>query len=999
MEPFLSRIAKAYLDAERKEMLDYCFVFPNKRSVTFFRHYLETHNKSRIPLIEPKATTISDFISEFSDYIEAPRYDVLFTMYDEYRKIFQGLSSESTMEDFDRFVFWGDMLISDFNDVDRYLVEPSELFRNVKDLREISADFLSDEQKEIIRKYWDIDLGESNPESFWKHLTKEGEMGVTRNTFIKLWEILLPLFNATKNSLAARGLIMPGAQYREVAEKLKKASAGDIPYKRIIFVGFNVLSSSELCIFERLHNLGIADFYWDFDFPEPLRKLSSPARFLKNYVKRFPSIYDIKQDSVPVPEIEIIGVPSNIGQVKLIGKMLKHKSLIKSYSSVDTAIVLPSESLFIDLLHSVPPEIGPVNITMGYPLKMTSIASLMRNVMSMHLRAKKVRDRWCYFHEDVTAILNHHLVKQFAEQECREICDTIARQRLFTIPADEIREKYPSLRAIFFPVDDMKKGMQVFDYALNLADELQQKLKIVAGGENGGEMEIEQGFLIRYRLSIEQLRNAVLKYGIIMHENTFFHMIERAVSGESVNFVGEPLSGLQIMGVLETRALDFDYIIMPSMNERVFPRKHYTRSFIPGVLRRSFGLSTTEFQELIFAYYFYRLISRAKKVTLLYDARTSGLKGGEMSRYLYQLVYLYPADKLKVRQAFYDVPPVGDSKFFEIKKTPEILEKINCFLSDASSKRYLSPSAINQYLSCPLQFYFARVERIATKDEMNDYMDESIFGSIVHKVAELSYKRFRGSEKEVYIDADALDRIKKDRTSLERTVTSTINELYNNLRSEGSESEPYINLTELQGEAHVLGQIIIDFIQKLFDREKEQPFYFIEGEQSFKTQLPLGDGRYFNIMGSIDRVDRIVNQETGESLTRIIDYKTGSDSINVKDINHLFCPPSSSDGHNKAVLQLFLYCFAYSHHTGKHEAIMPMIYLFRKLYAEPISPVTIEGSPLTDYREYAEKVSEELLCRLKGLFDADVPFAPQPHSSHCKYCEFKSVCGLAIESR
>lgn len=997
MEPFLNRIAKVYLDAHRNELLDYCFVFPNKRSVTFFRHYLELNNTSGKPLIEPKAVTISDFISEFSEYTEAPRYDILFTMYDEYRKIFQSLSAESEMEDFDRFVFWGDMLISDFNDVDRYLVDPKELFRNVKDLREISADFLTDEQKEIIRKYWDIDLGESDPESFWKHLTREGEMGVTRTTFVKLWEILLPLFLATKESLASRGLIMPGAQYREVADRLRNSTVDDIPYKRIIFVGFNVLSSSELRIFERLRDIGIADFYWDFDFPEPFKKLSSPARFLKNYVKQFPSRYDISTDFVPAPEIEIIGVPSNIGQVKLIGKMLKRKSLIKTYSSVDTAIVLPSETLFIDILHSVPPEIGPVNITMGYPLRMTSIASLMRNVMSMHLRAKKVRDRWCFFHEDVKAVLSHHLLRQFAEEECKEICETIARNRLFTIPADELRNNYPSLSAIFFPVDDLKQDMQVFDYALNLADYLQEKLKLNAA--EGGEMNIEVGFLTRYRLSIEQLRASVMKYGIVMRENTFFHMIERAVSGESVNFVGEPLSGLQIMGVLETRALDFDNIIMPSMNERVFPRKHYSRSFIPNVLRRSFGLSTTEFQESIFSYYFYRLISKAKKVKLLYDARTSGLKGGEMSRYLYQLAYLYPKDKLKITQAFYDVPPVGDNQFFEVKKTPEIMGKINRFLSTSTEKRYLSPSAINQYLSCPLQFYFARVERIATKEEMNDYMDESIFGSIVHKVVELTYKRLRGSADEILIDGATLEKIKKERAELERTVTSTINKLYNNLPSEAPDDEPYVNLTELQGEAHVLGQIIIDFILKLFDREKEQPFYFIEGEKDFKTELPLGDGRFFNIMGSIDRVDRIVDSSTGESLTRIIDYKTGSDQIEVKKPDDLFNAPNSTHGHNKAVLQLFLYCFAYKKAEKYPGAIMPMIYLFRKLYTEPISPVTIDGTPLSNYQDFAEEVNDQLTARLKMLFDPEVPFAPQPHSSHCMYCEFKSVCGLAVEKR
>ncbi len=997
MEPFLSRIARAYYNSERHELLDYCFVFPNKRSVTFFRHYLEKCNADGRCLIEPKSTTISDFISEFSEFTEAPRYDILFTMYNEYRKIAEGMTTDSAIEDFDRFVFWGDMLISDFNDADRYLAEPRELFRNVKDLREISSDFLTEEQKNIIKKYWDIDFGETNPESFWRHLTDDNEMGVTRNTFVKLWEILLPLFYATKKSLSEKGLIMPGAQYREVAEKLKDSNACEIPYKRIIFVGFNVLSSSELCIFERLKNLGIADFYWDFDFPEPLKNLSSPARFLKNYIKSFPSRYDISLSSVPTPEIEIIGVPSNIGQVKIIGQILKEKSRLKSYSSVDTAIVLPSETLFIDVLHSIPPEIGPVNITMGYPLRMTSIASLMRNVMSMHLRAKKTRDRWCYFHEDITAILSHSLIKQFASEECKEICENISRYRLFTIPADEIRTKYPKLDAIFFPIDDLKSNMQVFDYTLRLVDEMQAHIKAMA--ENGGEMDVELGFLTRYRLSIEQLRSAVTKYGIIMKENTFFHMIERAISGESISFVGEPLSGLQIMGVLETRTLDFENIIMPSMNERVFPRKHYTRSFIPNILRRSFGLSTTEFQESIFAYYFYRLISKAKKVKLLYDARTSGLKGGEMSRYLYQLVYLYPPEKLTIRQAFYDVPPVGDNQTFEIVKTPEIMAKINQFLSDSKEKRYLSPSAINQYLSCPLQFYFAKVERIATRDEMNDYMDESVFGEIVHKVAELSYKRIKGDRKEIYIDAETLDRIKKDRTTLERTVTSTINEIYNNLPSTSATGEPYINLTELQGEAHVLGQIIIDFILKLFDREKAQPFYFIEGEQKFKTELPLDDEKSFNIMGTIDRVDRVIPTRTNESLIRIIDYKTGSDSITVKKTDDLFNAPNSATGHNKAVLQLFLYCFAYEKITGKHEAIMPMIYLFRKLYTEDIAPVTIEGIPLTDYREFAEQIKSELTDKLKTLFDKNIPFRPEPHSSHCKYCEFKSVCGLAIEQK
>lgn len=997
MEPFLSRIANAYYANEKTELMDYCFVFPNKRSLTFFRHYLKSCAKEESTFIEPKTSTISDFISEFSDFVEASRYDILFTMYNEYRRIAAEINRESEIDDFDRFIFWGDMLISDFNDVDRYLVNPDELFRNVTDLREISADFLTPEQKEIIRRYWDIDLGPSDPESFWQHLTKDEKQGITRNTFIRLWRILRPLFWATKKSLAEKGLIMQGAQYREVAGKLKEKSSDEIPYRRIIFIGFNVLSSSELTIFERLRNLDIADFYWDFDFPEPFRKLTSPTRFLKKYVKEFPSLYDITVSGIPLPEIEIIGVPSNIGQVKIIGEMLKQKSRIKSFPSVDTAIALPSENLFIDLLHSIPPETGPVNITMGYPLRMTSIASLMRNIMSMHIRAKKIRNRWCYFHEDVTAIISHNLVKQFAAKECRQIAEDIMAHRLFTIPAEKIREEYPLLESIFFPVDDLKSGMKVFDYTLHLIDELQEHIKATIHSES--ELNIELGFLIRYRLSIEQLQSATLKYGITMHENTFFHIIERAIAAESINFIGEPLSGLQIMGVLETRALDFENIIMPSMNERVFPRKHYTRSFIPNILRRSFGLSTPEFQESIFAYYFYRLISKARNVTLLYDARTSGLKGGEMSRYLYQLTYLYPQDKLKVRQAFYDVPSLGTKTIYEIPKTTEIMAKINRYLSDSQQKSYLSPSAINQYLNCPLQFYLERVERIAAKDEMNEYIDESVFGQIVHQVAELSYKRYRGSNREAYIDADILDRIKRDRTTLEQIITSSINELYNKLDSVNPEGQPYLNLTELQGEAHVLGQIILDFIIKMFDHEKEQPFHFIEGEFRYKTELPLGDGRSYNITGSIDRIDRITDSATGGDIIRIIDYKTGGDNIEVKNFMHIFDAPNATSGHHKAILQLFIYCFAYCKETGYEGPIMPLIYLFRKFYTDKIEPATIEGIPLVDYRTLADKVTDELQSRLQELFNEEIPFRPNPQAQSCRYCNFKNICGLAVESR
>lgn len=1005
MKAFLYRLAKAYTDHHSDELIDYCFVFPNKRSGTFFRHYLDLcHDPAKGPVFEPEITTISDFIAGFSKYVEGSRYDLLFTLFNEYRNIFNRLSPDSdTMpDDFDKFVFWGDMLISDFNDVDRYMASPEALFKNVKDVREISADFLTDEQKAIISRYWGIDLPSANPESFWQHLTKDGEPRVTRDSFVKLWEILAPLYHATRDSLAAKGLCFSGYQYREVATLMKGMSPDEFPYKRVIFAGFNVLSTSELYIFERLRDIGVADFYWDFNFPDELKDISSAGHFLKRYIKEFPSRYDIDLPHPEAPDIDIISIPSNIGQVKLIGKLLEEKSHTKSFASVDTAIVLPSEDLFIDMLHSIPPTIGPVNITMGYPLRLTSIASLMRNIMSMHIRAKKVRDEWCYFYEDINNVLTHHLIKAMLPEECAEIRKRIDDNRMFTVNAAMLREDYPTLAPLFFPLDDLKSGMHVFDYTLQLIDFINERIKSIGQEHDNGiplhnstDMTVELGFLTRYRQSVEQLRKACRNYGITMRDSTFFHLIERTVNGETVNFIGEPLSGLQIMGVLETRALDFRHVLMPSMNERIFPRKHYTRSFIPNALRYSFGLSTPEFQEAMYAYYFYRLIARASSVTLLYDARTSGLKGGEMSRYLYQLIYLYPKDKLKVTTAYYDVPAIMPGQMYEIPKTPEVMKRLNRFLSTGDDRRYLSATAINMYLSCPMRFYFHSVQNIRTDDDITDYMDESVFGRIIHQVSELAYKYVRGNAPEVYIDSNVLDRLKRERSRIEALITSSINELYLKLPSESQKGQPYQNTTPLQGEARILGNIIADFIMTLFSHEARQPFTFIEGEQQFRTQLPLDDHRNFNITGSIDRVDRITDGN-GQPLLRIIDYKTGSDKSEVKGIDELF-ESTNNSGHNKAVLQLFLYSAAYAHDKGYHGAIQPMLYLFRQFARQAPEPVTIEKVPLLDYREYADEVMGRLRAELVNLFNPDIPFRPNPSKVHCNYCDFKALCGLASE--
>lgn len=990
MASFLERIASAYLENEKNEMIDYCFVFPNKRSGAFFRYFIENNIEKGETFIAPAVTTISDFISEFSEYVLADRYDLLFSLYDSYNKI------SKDIEEFDKFVFWGDMLLNDFNDVDMYMANASELFHNLKNYREISSDYLTDEQKEVINKYWGQQIPLDNADRFWNHIIRDGEPRDNRESFIQLWEILEPLYRLFRNTLEAKGMAYSGMQCREVAQRLKTMSASDIPYRKVVFVGFNVLSISEIKIFERFKDLRVADFYWDYNFPEVIDKNNPASYFIKRYVKIFPSKYDINEGcGTDLPHINIIGIPSNVGQVKYTGNLLKEMisdgRITNTNNAINTAVVLPSEDLFIELIHSIPKDITSVNITMGYPLRLTAIASLFRGVMSMHLRAKKIRQNWCFFYEDVADVLANSLLSRFAPEACEALRQYMQKERLFSISADSVAERFPELMPVFFPIDDLRSSSEVFTYVKCLIDYISDELKKLHSQSESLTIEID--FLTRYRQSIDLLQQIAGRYNITMRDGTFFHLIERTISSEAISFVGEPLHGLQIMGVLETRALDFENLVLLSMNERIFPRKHYTKTFIPNILRKSYGMATMEFQECIYAYYFYRMIAGAKNVTLLYDTRTQALNSGDMSRYLYQLCNSYPKDKLDRQMAYFDVPVLEKDETYGVAKTPEIMAKIARYTSEGKDRRYLSPSSINEYISCPLGFYLRHIEGLKVEDEVVEYMDESTFGTILHQVAELSYKRLKGDSGELLVTTDTLDRLLKENIQLERLVTSSINEHYNKLPSENSDGE-YMNLTPLYGEAQVISGVMLYFMKLLFKLEKSRtPFYFVEGEHSFQCRLPLNDSVSINLSGIIDRIDRM-----SDGTLCIIDYKTGSDDVDVDVFEHLFFPKSDNKSHFKAVLQLFLYCNAYRINEKAEGPIHPMLYRFKKFSTEGLKEVTIGKESLTDYRTLNDSFMEGLSSKLLELLNQDIPFLPDPHPMHCKYCKYKAICGQAIES-
>lgn len=982
MVPFLKQVAEAYFRSERAEMIDYCFVFPNKRSGAFFRHYLlGLAGEAQEPLGLPEIATIGDLTARLVPLAEASRIDQLFILYNCYRRL------RGQDIDFDRFLFWGEMILSDFNDVDLYLVDPERLFVNLKRYREVSTDYLTESQREILARYWGETFAPPSPDKFWEHLHYDSPTELERK-FLKLWEVLAPLYDSFTSALTERGQATRGMMARRAVTTLRTVPTSSLRHRRYIFVGFNVLTLAELSLMENLEARGVADFYWDDASPAFRVKGNAAARFVSRNAGRFPSRYDLNADyAIPdgrFPAISLMGLPSSIGQAKVAGRRLAEwvddGTIARPDDALDTAVVLPDDSLLIPMIHSVPPSISRLNVTMGLPMRTTSFASLINAVVSLHLRATESRGEWSYFYEDVRNVVSHPLLASLCPEGCQGILRLFAERRIYMLPAARAIEAAPSLAPLFAPIVNTDSIDEVYAYFLNLLTFLKERTTSMEGADSG----VHLFFIETYLTALDDLRSAASRWQVEMKDSTFIQLLQKTIAGTTVNFTGEPLSGLQVMGVLETRALDFDNLIILSMNERIFPRKHYTRSFIPDSLRHSYGMATADFQESIYAYYFYRLISRASHVAIYYDSRNGPTFTSEMSRYVTQLLYLHPECKIEHTLGSYELVPPRKIEI-SIPRTPEIKEKLLTFCTPGGKP--LSASAINTYVNCPLQFYLKHVCGLDTDTLAEDYMDSATYGNIVHGVVQKIYMNWRGQASSVKVTADMLDSVTRPGSELERVITETVNEHFNKL--------PEGDVTPLVGEAKVMGNLIKYFITRMLEIEKRYaPFDFIDAEHKITGTMTLAPDLTINIKQYLDRVDRVYPPgkygDPMHGVIRIIDYKTGSDVMSFSELDEIFDPDKKD--RPKALLQLFFYSRAYAEKFRYHGPIQPMIYKMRTLFTEGLNPIIMQKAPLEDYNE----VDAEYMVRLEKLVReivlSDTPFTRTPHEDHCGFCLFKTLC-------
>ena len=960
MKPFLYQIASLFYTTYKAQISRFAFVFPNRRTGLFFQKYLS--EVSPKPLFSPTILTINDLFVQLSGKQTADRISMLFKLYKIY------LYHSGSTETFDEFLYWGEMLLNDFDDVDKYMADARMLFTNVTDLREIENDFsfLSPEQIAAIR-------------TFWSSFYPKGD-SPNQTEFLAVWKTLYTLYNEFRETLAAENKGYEGMIFREVVEQLEQNTCRDLPYEKIVFVGLNALSVAEERFLIQLQKRGIADFYWDYASPKVKDRNNKASYFVERNLRQFPSQLVLEQDSEVTSEtkIDVIGIPSGIGQAKHVYNILNDlckEDDMDAEGALRTAVILPDEHLLIPVLNAIPEQIKRINVTMGYPLAGTPIASLMEFILALQKNVRYVNRQPTFYFRDVLPILNHRYVTVTSPVIITQLVKDIVENNKIHIAYTELN-KTPLLSILFTPITTVESFS---DYLIQVLQVLNKMMTNKTEEEEEEETtqrtnDIEQEFIFHYFATVNRMKEVIQEANIEMKIETYFRLLKRMTETITIPFKGEPLSGLQIMGVLETRALDFDRIIILSMNEGIFPLKKAANSFIPYNLRRGFGLPTYEHQDSVWAYHFYRLIYRANHISLLYDTRNNGLQTGEVSRFVHQLRYHYE-EPIQNKLIVYNVAS-SKTPALQINKTEAVMAQLATY--QQGGKRMISASAINTYLDCPLKFYFSVLEGLQEEKEVSETIESDVFGSILHKVMEVLYKPLCGK----LVTADLLKIIRQDKITLSATINQAFAEVFFKTDT----------VRPLTGQNYLIGEMIRKYVEKIIERDsKLTPFYYLESERKIKKTITLTDKREIQLKGIIDRVDKVGNT------IRIIDYKSGSGTTLFSTIENLFNKEEKE--RSKAVMQVFLYAWMYGV-TSAENTLQPGIYYMRSLFSHTFNPGIFQrtekrgkNEQVLDFADYYTEFEAGLRNCLDEIFGKETPFVQTKNTKNCSYCPFKTICG------
>ena len=957
MKGFLEEVAADLYARYGEGLSDRAVLFPSRRARLFFVDAL-----GRIagrPMWQPEWVTINDLTGEISGLHTGDRVRLITELY----KVYSAYHNEP----FDKFYFWGDMLLTDFDTIDKYLIDAQMLFRNISEIKEIEADisYLTPAQLRIL--------------SFWSSFGEQADLSEEKRRFLAIWKTLGPIYRRFRERLSSLGIAYNGMVQRAAADRIRGGGFAFPEPRRYVVAGFNALSECEKRLFGFLATAAETDFYWDYDSYYKDDPEQEAGMFVRSNVAQFPPRTELRHDNMRgEKQIVSVAAVSNAVQCKYAAAILAGLARRRREEDPgiaagarpalgkETAVVLTDENLLLPLLYALPADIGRVNVTMGFPLRQSLAYTFVERLVELQNHRRRKGDGCTFYHADVAGILAHPYVAECDAALTRTMHEEIVRDRRISVDAAWLGRN-ELLKRIFTPAATWR---ELSDYMLDVV------AAVARQPYEGDDARQRVEFLAVIAEQVTKLRNSLDECDIDLTAEVYTSLLRRHLQTLRIPFEGEPLEGIQIMGILETRNLDFENVIILSMNDDNFPGNHMAQaSFIPCNLRAAYELPTPEHHEGVYAYYFYRLIQRAKTVHMLYCSHADDKSTGEPSRYIYQLDYESGFDVRKVEVGV-DVN-LAETAPIEVPKDEGVMARLERFV-DAQSPATLSPTAFFRYVACPLRFYVHSIARLEADDEISEEVDAPMFGTILHAAVQTLYARIAG---EAHPGETLRAMIRTGEVA--QAVEAAINENY--LQDKHATAEDYsgnlllvkdIVIRYLRGGVMPYDAAHDAFAVSGLEEPVAYPFRFRAGGRDLEMKFA----------GIADRIDTL-----DDGALRVVDYKTGAPHLEFDGVESLFTGTGKQRLSN--ILQTLLYAMML--HRSRGCDVEPALYYVRNMNRPGYSPqlddkqTGVKGARYTLYRERFEEL---LRAQLAELYDTSVPFRQCEDADTCKYCDFNVIC-------
>lgn len=951
---FLEYVAEDLLKKYGIDLSRITLVFPNKRASLFLNEHLARMADG--PLWSPVYTTISQLFRDRSERVVADNIKLVCDLYRIY------VQCTGTTETLDHFYGWGMLMLSDFDDIDKNLADARDVFRNLSNIHELDdVSYLSEEQREVLKRFFSNFSDDYNTE--------------LKNRFLQLWQNFGNIYNSFNDHLQEEGLAYEGALYREVVNNDLATYDADT----YIFVGFNMLQKVEQKLFTLLAKAGKAKFYWDFDRYYMEGANNEAGYYIRQYLEAFPNELFNRDDEIynnfrTEKVLRFISASTETIQGRFVGHWLQNEDFVRAGRK--TAVVLCDENLLQTVVHSLPSEVENVNITTGFPLAQSPVFSFVNALINLQtIGYTKSAER--YRLQYVRAVLRHPY-SLFLSDNCTEQLRALEEHHTY-YPSRQEMAVDEGLTLIFANLEEGVADVQT--YHAKLVDWILSMLKTVGKSTQETDDHLMKEAIYRMYTLFNRLHELIVSGDLSVDLITLLRLITQLVQSTSIPFHGEPAIGLQVMGVLETRNIDFDNVLLLSCNEGNMPKGVNDASFIPYAIRKAHSLTTIDHKVAIYSYYFHRLLQRAQNITILYNNATEDGHTGEMSRFMLQMLVEsgHKIERLSLQAG--QMPNVLQ---------PHAVVKTDSIMQQLMKLDKLSPTAINRYLRCQLLFFYNTVAGLKESDEETDDIDNRTFGNIFHKGSQLIYEQLMDAN--FTVSENAIKDFLADKSALLRIVDRTFNEEL--FKVANANQHPQYNGLQLINRG-----VIISYLKKLLQMDLSlTPFRILAMEKPVEQEVVFDvDGKAHNLTigGYVDRLDEV--EEGNGKVIRVVDYKTGrKPQTAVAAFEDIFSGDKVTKNHADYYLQTFLYAAIVrdSLKWNKQKLpVSPALLFIQQASAEENDPVLRVGKKrISDIAVYHNDFWAHLKALLSEIFNKERAFMPTKDRERCPRCPYRQVC-------